>query len=298
MRRRGRGTGVAQANRQRPRRIPAGMMGRCFNCLERGHLRAVCREPTRCLCCGKPGHRSFECKYSSRYRSTTGQERRRAAHEFAPRRNGNQAAGTHEPSAQPPNESVASGQLSRRRRHRGRRGGRRNRRKHNEESEDDGNRPPEHPDPSTPSSPRSPTRRWNDLSEICFIERTQDTEQWEANYAYLAALLQITGIRPEVTPEQALAAVAAQFGFQIDDRFRIHRATPPYDFLLIVPDHGMLLAMLGGDRTVHAPAFQLKIRPWNRLVNAEPGALYHKVDIELEGIRPHVWEYSTAADLL
>lgn len=136
------------------------------------------------------------------------------------------------------------------------------------------------------------------MSEICFIERTFDTEQWEVEYEYLAVLLQISGTWPKVTPQQALAAVAAQFGFQIDERFRIHRAAMPNDFFLTVLEHGMLLTMLGGDRTVHAPTFQLKIRPWNRLVNAEPSVLYHKVAIELDGIPPHVWEYNTAADLL
>lgn len=28
-------------------RIPAAMLGRCFNCLEKGHINANCREPTR-----------------------------------------------------------------------------------------------------------------------------------------------------------------------------------------------------------------------------------------------------------
>lgn len=42
----------------------------------------------------------------------------------------------------------------------------------------------------------------------------------------------------------------------------------------------------------------MRVWPWNRLVNAESGVLYHKVQIDLEGIPLHVWEYSTAADLL
>lgn len=42
-------------------KIPTAMLGGCFNCLEKGHLNANCREPTRCLRCGRPGHWSFEC---------------------------------------------------------------------------------------------------------------------------------------------------------------------------------------------------------------------------------------------
>lgn len=111
-------------------------------------------------------------------------------------------------------------------------------------------------------------------------------------------LLQVIGTRPQVTTEQALQAVASQFGFVLDERYEMHKATHPHDFFLLLPGHGEMLAMLAGDRTVRAPAFQMKVHPWNRLVNAEPGALYHKVEIELEGVPLHVWEYSTAADLL
>lgn len=58
-RRRNHGSSVArQPNR---RQIPAGMVGRCFNCLAKGHRKQSCHEPTRCLRCGQAGHRSFEC---------------------------------------------------------------------------------------------------------------------------------------------------------------------------------------------------------------------------------------------
>lgn len=117
-------------------------------------------------------------------------------------------------------------------------------------------------------------------------------------FNYLAVLVQITGTRPTVSPAQARSAIAAQFGIPDDEQLQIHRATPPYDFLLMLPDHGVYLTVLNGDRTVHTAAFSLSIRPWHRLVYADHGALYHKVEIELEGIPMHVWCYSTAAALL
>lgn len=78
----------------------------------------------------------------------------------------------------------------------------------------------------------------------------------------------------------------------------MHKATGPHDFFFMLREHGSMLAMLAGDRTLRVPGFQMKVYPWSCLVNAQLGGLYHKVQIDLEGIPPHVWEYSTAADLL
>lgn len=60
-----------EASRHRARaEILAAILGRCFNCLEKGHLKASCREPMRCLRCGRPGHRSFECRRPRRNKPT------------------------------------------------------------------------------------------------------------------------------------------------------------------------------------------------------------------------------------
>lgn len=230
--------------------------------------------------CGQAGHQSFECKLQRSPSRVDVLQQDCLRHEFAPRRSWTRVralvVGPQGGNPGTNNSAQPSTSHCRSRRHRRRRGGCRcQKKKHRADSSDES--PPECPEPPTPPSPHSPTRRWNDLSEICFIDRTMDTEQWEAEYEYLAMLLQVTGTRPEISPQQALAAVAAQFGFQLDDGFKIHRAPPPNDFFLQVPNHGMVHSMLGGDRSVLGPGFQLKIRPWSRLVNAEPGALFHNV---------------------
>lgn len=116
-----------------------------------------------------------------------------------------------------------------------------------------------------------------------FIDQTFDIEQWEADLEYLTVFIQVVGTRPQVSPESALQAVAAQFNL-LEDTVEIYRVAPPEDFLLRVPNHGVLLTLLQGNRSVQTPAFQLQLKPWSRLANATHGALYHTVQIELEGI--------------
>lgn len=179
------------------------------------------------------------------------------------------------------------------RRHRGcRGGGRRKRAKQDLEStsEHSGRSP-------SPASP-SPSRRHQASPEVCYINRTLDTDQKEATYEYLAVLIQITGTRPVVKLQQARQAIASKYGIPMDEQLEIHTAALPYDFFLVVPDHESYLTMLNGDRTVQTPAFSLSIRPWHHLVYADHGALYHRVQIEIEGIPPHVWETTMASALL
>lgn len=117
--------------------------------------------------------------------------------------------------------------------------------------------------------------------ETCYIDRTLDIGQQEAEYKYLAVLVQISGTRPPVTAEQARTAIAHKFGIPLNERLQIPAAAAPYDFFLIMPDHASYLTVLNGDRTVHTPAFSLILRPWTRLFYADHGALYHKVPIEI-----------------
>lgn len=146
----------------------------------------------------------------------------------------------------------------------------------------------------SPSSP-SPAWRRPKEPEICYIDRTLDTDQHEAT---LGVLVQITGTRPSVMLEQAHSAIANKYGIRLDEQLEIHAVVAPFDFFLILPDHVAYLTVLNGDRTVHTPDFSLSIRPWSRLVYADHGELYHKVQIELEGIPPHVWQASTAVAVL
>lgn len=191
----------------RERRIPAGMADRCFNCLERGHHRAKCQEPTRCLRCGGPGHRSFECRCRRRtpeqpwHHGRPATSARRIQTPVAA--TGGQVTGEG-PSVQPGTTRIN-------RRKRGHRGGARRRRRARESEghrqEEDSER---RTDP-TPSPPPSPRRREPVAPvDACYIERTFDTEQWEAEYEYRAVPRAFDPMCDEGTPKPMLAQITAE----------------------------------------------------------------------------------------
>lgn len=190
-------------------------------------------------------------------------------------------------------ESEVAPRRPRNRRRRGCRGAGRRR---NGNKGDESEKPHRSPSPSPSSS--SPEPRRDPPPKLCYIDREIDTDQWEAEYHDSAVLLQIAGMRPPVTAEQARLAVATQFGIQVNNQLQIHGTPPPHDFLLILPNYEAYRTVLAGDRTVHTPDFTLVLRPWNRLAYADHGALHHKVLIQLEGVPLHVWRPSVAADLL
>lgn len=130
-----------------------------------------------------------------------------------------------------------------------------------------------------------------DSSEPCYIDRTDNINQWEVDYKYRTVLVQVSA-------KQVPDATAEKYGVFLDERLEIHSAIAPHDFFLLLLNHASYLTILNGDRTVHTPTFQLLIRPWSRLAGVEHGALFHKVLIEMEGIPPHVWCYSMMAALM
>lgn len=133
---------------------------------------------------------------------------------------------------------------------------------------------PERPQPTAQAT--SATVDQSPLADLCFIEHTNDMEQWEAELEYLWVFAQIVGRRQEVEPQDALRAIADAFHLDAS-AFEIHPVAPPEDFIVKLPDHGALLEARQGDRTVTTPGFSMILRPWSRLAHAEHGALYHNV---------------------
>ncbi|TVU01229.1 hypothetical protein EJB05_53331, partial [Eragrostis curvula] len=187
----------------------------------------------------------------------------------------------------------AQPQHRRRRRRRGRGRGRRGA-KAGDAAEDESAPPSERSSPP-PVRELAPAG-WQDALDACYIERTEDIDQWEAELEYRAVFVTVLGTRPPVTQEEAVSAIAARFNLE-EQRMEIFPSAPE-DFVLLLPDHDAYQLVLQGDRTVTTPAFTLGLRQWHRVAHAEQGALYHKMHIELTGIPMHVWNYTTASDLL
>jgi hypothetical protein len=52
---------VVRQPSRRSGKVPADLVGLCFNCLRCGHVARSCRNPSSCLRCRKPGHRAKDC---------------------------------------------------------------------------------------------------------------------------------------------------------------------------------------------------------------------------------------------
>lgn len=275
-----------QASRQRQRIVPAALRDRCFNCLARGHFKATCREPARCLRCWRSRHRSFECRRP-----------RRSAHRLdssvspsaPPQEQPQRVADQSQSPPQSAQQADPSLQRWGRRRRIGRRGVGK---KCNDQSQKDGEPAASQIWAVSPEPPPPPV-----ANELCFIDRVNDIDQWESVLEYLYIFVQIVGTRPEVEPQQALRAIAEAFNLE-ENTLEIQRIAPPEDFILRLPHHGTLRTVLQGDRTVITPSFELRLKPLSRRANADFGALYHKVQLELQGIPLHAWSTTMAADLL
>lgn len=76
--------------------------------------------------------------------------------------------------------------------------------------------------------------------ESCYIERTSDMEQWEADLEYLTVFVQIVATRPPIEPEEARHAIAVQFQLQ-EESLEINRVVLLEDFLLRLPTFGARL---------------------------------------------------------
>jgi hypothetical protein len=86
--------------------------------------------------------------------------------------------------------------------------------------------------------------------------------------------------------------------FNIDLASLAISRTAPEDFLLSLPDVGTADRVLNSGAPLHGPGFFLPFKRWTRIAHAKAAVLPDPVEVELRGILAHVWEMSTAQQLL
>ncbi|KAK1608371.1 hypothetical protein QYE76_032044 [Lolium multiflorum] len=269
-----------------PRRIPAVLHGRCYNCGQEGHVSAMCTNDTLCVRCGGTEHTSRSCK------------RPRSSPETSPPlqppplplRVASRGAGAGDPQVRPAaahaadvvrtwRDVVSSGDE-------GAAGG--------GSGTADFSAPfgPVSPSPAPPAGrPRvNPSER----VDLCYLLPSQGMVQLEADLDR-AVMVSVAGNRPAVTMEVAAEEIRAQLHLPVD-AFSI-RPFEPADFLVLCE------SLEVRDQLVHAefvssPVCTLYLEPWSRQTGALLRETPFLADVEIRGIPGHAWAERTADKLL
>ncbi|KAI5017771.1 hypothetical protein ZWY2020_042659 [Hordeum vulgare] len=129
---------------------------------------------------------------------------------------------------------------------------------------------------------------------FCVLRRSQVMDDMEARLR-LAAVAYVGGARPSVSCVEAAEAIAAQLNIP-RNAFSVHRFHPE-DFLIDFATPEFRNSATGAGSVVHQ-GFELFFRPWIRQAQATARVLRVLVDIMIEGIPSHAWEWETADKIL
>ncbi|KAI4994580.1 hypothetical protein ZWY2020_034221 [Hordeum vulgare] len=129
---------------------------------------------------------------------------------------------------------------------------------------------------------------------FCVLRRSQVMDDMEARLR-LAAVAYVGGARPPVSCVEATEAIAAQLNTP-RHAFSVHRFHPE-DFLIVFATPEFRNSATGAGSVVHQ-GFELFFRPWIRQAQATARVMRVLVDIMIEGIPSHAWEWETADKIL
>lgn len=149
-----------------------------------------------------------------------------------------------------------------------------------------------HPTPGGPAEPHAGVYTDGSLPgdprmlpgiQPCIIPRSEEIAAEEMHLRW--ALTARVASAAVFSPGEAKAATLQALGFSTEDCSV--RAFAPESFLFLFTSQGVPIS-----------ATRLIFNQWTRLATANPGTLYFRVNLELEGIPPHAWYFSSAYQLL
>ncbi|CAN6233316.1 unnamed protein product [Urochloa humidicola] len=285
VRRRQRRRRDARPARPTPRPVPADLVGKCFNCLESGHVAAACMNEPRCFRCRREGHHSRFCK-----RGRSPQVGHRRATELGRLHAGFPTRTQPLPRAHPaPQARSASSDATM-----------------SAASQSTGRLgtppavcAPSSPDVSMPSPAPSPRPMGHPScrpsKEIVVVPRTQEIDEAETRLATRALVLMIGGARQTVSVTQ-VGRVMEEYYTLLPEDFFIFRHDPE-DYLVEFASADTAHRVLHTHLPAEAP-LQLVWKRWRRQSKATFTPLRFRVLVELKGIPAHARNLNTAQRVL
>ncbi|XP_066390234.1 uncharacterized protein [Miscanthus floridulus] len=293
------------------RRVPADLVGKCFNCFSATHTAARCHLQVRCFRCRSLGHRSYECPGIVRGGRTSQPERRSVWRRISPAQEpaitappqrsipAGSVCGAAAPATCPggmmdsssvaPHADGADGRAGRQRRRRHPRHRRR------EDSGRSDSSPAAAPAPDVALALTTMQDQAPEMPPPCIISWSDQVAYAEEDLAR-AVVVTVIGSTPLAPANAVAAAIATRL--EVEAASLVLRRASSSTYLLFLPNAESVDRLVSLRQPLHSLEFSLLCKRWSRLAGAIGRTLPCLVDIELRGIPAHVWETSIVEQFL
>ncbi|ONL93616.1 hypothetical protein ZEAMMB73_Zm00001d027657 [Zea mays] len=284
---------------RRPSRVPAELVGRCFNCLGCDHRAAGCDSEPRCFLCSELGHKSSSCPKTPVWKrlgrprvpvwerlslAVEGRVQRVAGRRSVWKRIATPEAGPIAPSilvgsmlgvsAAQGNGGPAS---SRRKRWR--------KKKHLEREDE--------PPLEIVAPPPPPPVQTVDAT-ACVIDWSVQMSIAEDNLN-TAAVITVVCSR-DISANEIVSVLAPRL--EMEEGGLVLRQLSQSSFLAVLPSRAQLDTLVDSFPIIREENSMLSSRRWTRFGGAGGNSLKHLVELELRGLPVHAWETSVVQQLI
>ncbi|KAG2586605.1 hypothetical protein PVAP13_5NG062381 [Panicum virgatum] len=276
---------------RQPRRVPADLRGRCFNCFSARHRAASYRSGTQCFRCRSTGHRCSDCP-ERRVVTSSGPRSRLVWRPVSAAPSTTPAPMDQAPT--PVAAMTAPGDApgpSRRRQ--------RSRKRRNTGGPSPSAPPPYPEDPNDYLIGSSSDDASRDAiadgpaRPRCVIRRSAAIAQREERLAGCALIVSVIADEPDSLKEHIIPAIARRF--KIEETLLSIIDFGHARFLLISPDEFSATRILNDGRPLSIPPGRIHFMRWTRFFQSSAAAFTMPMEVELRGIPTHAWELETVS---